>query len=379
VLRSLDAARAACERYHPGLLKELENVPFAERERPGSPVIDLFRVCGGVGLLVPTEYAGHGAQPYEALQITLALGALSPSLVAAVTMHHFTVAMLYSLASRPDRLSEAQLALLHRVVPEQQVLASGWAEGRTQANILAPAVTARPVNGGYLLSGAKKPCSLSASMNLLTASVAIHPEQGPAELALALVPADAPGLTVRPFWGNALLAGAESDEVRLEDVYVPEEMVVRAGADDPSKLDDLQQAGFVWFETLISAGYAGAAAGLVEQVLDRGRGTVDERARLVVDLEATLALLESSARGIGPHPAEDEVARSLVVRYTVQDALPRIASQALELLGGLDFISTNDHTAAAAAVRALAFHPPARAGASEPLLRYFAGGPLELA
>lgn len=379
MLRSLDAARDVCERYHPGLLKELESVPFAERESPDSPVVDLFRVCGGVGLLVPAEYGGHGAEPYEALLVQEALGALSPSLAAAVTMHHFTVAMLYSLASRPDRLTVEQLALLHRVVPEQLVLASGWAEGRTQANILTPAVTARPVSGGFLLSGAKKPCSLSASMNLLTASVAIHCEDGTSELALALVPADLPGLTVHKFWGNSLLAGAESDEVRLTDVYVPAEMVVRSGADDPTRLDDLQQAGFVWFETLISAGYAGAAAALVEQVLDRGRGNPDERARLAVELEAVLALLESSARGIAAHPDDDAVARSLVVRYTVQDVLPRIAAQALELLGGLDFIGGADHAAAAAAVRALAFHPPARAGASEPLLRYFAGGPLELA
>jgi alkylation response protein AidB-like acyl-CoA dehydrogenase len=379
VLRSLDAARAVCELYHPGLLKELESIPFAERERPGSPVVDLFRLCGGVGLLVPAEYGGHGAQPYEALLVQEALGSLSPSLAAAVTMHHFTVAMLYSLASRPDRLTAQQLELLHRVVAEQLVLASGWAEGRTQANVLAPAVTARPVSGGYLLSGAKKPCSLSASMDLLTASVAVHCQDGTTELALALVPADARGLTVHPFWGNALLAGAESDEVRLEDVYVPQEMVVRAGADDPTRLDDLQQAGFVWFETLISAGYAGAAARLVEQVLDRERGTAPERARLAVQLEAVLALLESSARGIGPHPDDDAVARSLVVRYTVQDTLPKIAAQCLELLGGLDFISTNDHAAAAAALRALAFHPPARAGANEPLLGYFAGAPLELA
>ncbi|WP_327067873.1 acyl-CoA/acyl-ACP dehydrogenase [Kitasatospora sp. NBC_01250] len=378
-MRSLDAARAVCERYHPGLLKELESIPFAEREKPGSPVIDLFRVYGGVGLLVPAEYGGHGADPLDALLVQQALGAISPSLAAAVTMHHFTVAMLYSLAGRSERLTDAQLNLLRRVVQDQQLLASGWAEGRTQQNILTPAVTARPVRGGYLLSGSKKPCSLSASMNLLTASIAVYNDEGPAELALALVPATAPGLSVHRFWGNELLAGAESDEVRLADVYVPEDMVVRAGADDPRRLDDLQTAGFVWFETLISAGYAGAAAALVEQVIHRERGGALERTDLAIELEAVLTLLESAARGIGPFPDDDAVARSLVARYSVQRMLPRIAARALELLGGLDFIRSNDHTAAAAAVQALAFHPPARAAASDPLLRYFRGEALVLA
>jgi alkylation response protein AidB-like acyl-CoA dehydrogenase len=380
-VRSLDAARTVCERFHPGLLKELEQIPYAERERPGSPVIDLFRIHGGVGLLIPETYGGHGAAPLEALRVQLALGALSPSLVAAVSMHHFTAAMLYSLAVKSGRLTAAQTELLHRIVPEQQVMASGWAEGRTAQNILKPAVTARPVEGGFLLSGAKKPCSLSGSMSLLTASIAIHGEDGgEPELALAIVPADAPGLSVHPFWGNDLLAGAESDEVRLADVFVPAEMVVRAGADDPSRLDDLQSAGFVWFEMLISAGYAGTAAALVEQVLERKRGGVEERAALAVDMEAALALLEGVARGTGPEPGDEEsVARVLVARYAVQNALPDIVGRALELLGGLEFISNSASAQSAAATRALAFHPPSRIAASEPLLAYFGGGSLVLA
>ncbi|MBV2355209.1 acyl-CoA/acyl-ACP dehydrogenase [Streptomyces sp. J2-1] len=380
-MRSLDAARAVCERFHPGLLKELEQIPYAERERPGGPVIDLFRIHGGVGLLIPESYGGNGAAPLEALRVQLALGALSPSLVAAVSMHHFTAAMLYALAVKAGRLTAEQTDLLHRIVPEQQVMASGWAEGRTAQNILKPAVTARPVEGGFLLSGSKKPCSLSGSMNLLTASIAIHGEDGgEPELALALVPADAPGMSVHPFWGNELLAAAESDEVRLADVFVPAGMVVRAGADDPTRLDDLQSAGFVWFEMLISAGYAGSAAALVERVLERKRGSAEERAALAVDMEAVLALLENVARATGPEPGDEEsVARVLVARYAVQKALPDLTARALELLGGLDFISGSAAAQAAAATRALAFHPPSRAAAADPLLAYLAGGPLVLA
>ncbi|GAA2232258.1 MULTISPECIES: acyl-CoA dehydrogenase family protein [Streptomyces] len=379
-MRSLDLARSVCERFHPGLLKELDQIPYTDRERPGSPVIDLFRIHGGVGLLIPEEYGGHGADALDALRVQLALGAVSPSLVAAVSMHHFTVAMLYSLAVKAGRLTDEQTALLRRIVPDQQVVASGWAEGRTAQNILKPAVTARPVRDGFLLTGAKKPCSLSRSMSLLTASVAIHGDDGEPELALALVPADAPGLTVHPYWGNDLLAGAESDEVRLEDVFVPAGMVVRAGADDPHRLDDLQSAGFVWFEMLISAGYAGGALALVEQVLERERGSVAERASLAVDMETAVALLEGVARATGPEPGDEEsVARVLVARYAVQNALPDIASRALELLGGLDFIRGSGPAQAAAALRALAFHPPSRTAAAEPLLRWFDGGQLVLA
>ncbi|MET7608756.1 hypothetical protein ABZU45_37090 [Streptomyces avermitilis] len=50
---------------------------------------------------------------------------MSPSLVTAVSMHHYAVAMLYSLAAKGGRLADEQSALLHRIVPDQLVLASG--------------------------------------------------------------------------------------------------------------------------------------------------------------------------------------------------------------------------------------------------------------
>ncbi|WP_320783241.1 acyl-CoA dehydrogenase family protein [Streptomyces sp. CRN 30] len=379
-MRSLDRARAVCEQYHPGLLKALEEIPFDQREKPGNPAVDLFRAHGGVGLLIPTAFGGAGATPLEAVRVQEALGAAAPSLAAATTMHHFTAAMLYALAERQDRLTPAQLELLHRIVPEQKLMASGWAEGRTQQNVLAPTVTAEVTEGGYRLRGSKKPCSLSSSMDLLTASIAVPGADGTPELAVALVPADSPGLSVHPFWGSGLLAGAESDEVRLEDVFVPEELVVRTSADDPSRLDDLQTAGFIWFVLLISAGYTGATASLVEDVITRERGNPTERAALAIGHEAAVDLLEGAARGLTAGVAgEEAVAGALVARYTVQESLVTAAGRALELLGGMDLIKGSPSATIAASVRLLAFHPPARPAAAEPLLRYFAGGPLELA
>ncbi|MEU3555593.1 acyl-CoA dehydrogenase family protein [Streptomyces fragilis] len=380
-MRSLNQARAVCEQYHPGLLEALEKIPYAEREEPGSEVVELFRAHGGVGLLIPAEYGGCGATPLEAVRVQQALGSLSPSLAAAACMHHFTAAMLYALTGQEGRLTAAQVDLLHRIVPEQKLMASGWAEGRTQQNILSPTVTATPVEGGYRLSGSKRPCSLSGSMDLLTASIAVPGEDGAPELAVAVVPADAPGLSVHPFWGSDLLAAAESDEVRLEDVFVPEDLVVRTSAEDPHRLDDLQTAGFIWFVLLISAGYTGAAAALVDEVVTRERGTGVERAALALRHEAALGLLEGAARAMSDDSTEGEaaVAGALVARYAVQDALVRNAAQALELLGGMDFITGSHHARLAAAVRPLAFHPPARPAAADPLLRYFAGDSLDLA
>jgi alkylation response protein AidB-like acyl-CoA dehydrogenase len=377
-MRSLDIARAACEEHHPGLCAALDEIPLAEREVPGSPVIELFRKFGGVGLLVPTQYSGAGSDALDAIRVVRGLASYSPSLGAAITMHHFTAAMLYSLAGTADRLSAAQLDLLSRIVPDGMLMASGWAEGRPNQNILRPNVTARQDGTDWVLNGSKKPCSLSGSMDLLTASVALPGDTGDS-LALALVPATTPGIRVRPFWSTPVLAGAQSDEIVLTDVRVPDELVIRTRPDDPNCLDDLQTAAFVWFVLLISSVYVGAASALVALLLERGRGSVAERATVAIALESAVGQLEGVARAVDGGLAGDEsVAAALVARYAVQTALATAMDLAVELLGGMAFIGSADVVYLSGAVRALAFHPPSRGSAAEPLLAYFTGAPLQL-
>ncbi|GII76172.1 oxidoreductase [Sphaerisporangium rufum] len=378
-MRSLKAAREVCEKFHPGLLAELEALPRAEREAAGSPVVEIYRRHGGPGLLVPAEHGGHAAGPLAAVRVQRALGAASPSLGVATVMHHFTVAMLFSLAGTAERLTPAQRKVLGAVAGDGLLLASGWAEGRTEQNILAPAVVAERVPGGYRVNGTKKPCSLSRSMDVLTASVAVTDPDGRTSLALLLIPAGSPGISVEPFWRAPVLAAAQSETVRLADVDVPEDLVIRSTPEDHDRLDDLQTAGFTWFELLTTACYTGAASALVERVLTAGRGTAAERAELAVRAEAAVALVEGAARAIAGGVSGDEaVAAVLVARYQVQDLLGRAVDQAVEMLGGIAFIGSPDVVQLAASVRALAFHPPSRSSAAAGLAGYFAGEPLRL-
>lgn len=378
-MRSLDDARDVCQRYHPGLCAALAEVPLLEREAPGGAMLDLFRKYGGPGLLVPRENGGAGAGPLDSVRVMRAMSSYSPSLGAATTMHHFTVAMLFSLAATAGRLTQAQLELLAKIGPENLIVASGWAEGKPHTNILIPAVTARVAEGGYLVNGGKKPCSLSRSMDLLTASVAL-PVDGEQTLALLLIPAGLPGITVHEFWISNVLAGAESDEVRLTDVFVPEELVIQTAPDDPHRLDDLQTAGFAWFEMLATAVYVGAASALVEQVLERGRGTITDRALAVTQLEAAAALVEGAARAIDDGVSGDEaVAMVLVARYAAQQALAVASDMAAELLGGIAFMRSPEIGYLLAAVRPLAYHPPSRTATAQPLVDYYSGQPLVLA
>ncbi|MFG2622035.1 acyl-CoA dehydrogenase family protein [Streptomyces sp. NPDC048507] len=379
-MRSLTTARGICEQFHPGLLDALEDLPLSTREGEDSPVLELYRAHGGPGLLVPAAYGGAAAGPLEAVRVQRAVAAVSPSLGVATVMHHFTVAMLFRLAEATGRLTPAQLKLLGAVAPDGLLLASGWAEGRTDQNILAPSVVAEAVpGGGYRVNGTKKPCSLSGAMDVLTASVQVTQEDGRSALALMLIPASSPGIAVRPFWATPVLAASQSHEVRLDDVVVPEELVIHSTPEDAERLDDLQTAGFTWFELLATSSYVGAASALVARVLEGKRGTDAERAQLAVRLDAAVSLVEGAARSLEDGTEGDEaVAAVLTARYATQDLLAQTVDQTVEMLGGMAYIRSGDVAYLASAVRALAFHPPSRASVAAELAEYFAGGPLRL-
>ncbi|MDI2130934.1 acyl-CoA dehydrogenase family protein [Yinghuangia seranimata] len=376
-MRSLDHARETCESYLPGLLDKIARVPLAEREAPGSPVIGLFRAGRGPALVIPTEYGGLGAGPLDAMRVLRAIGAASPSLAVASTMHHFSVATLFTLA---DSLKSSGLewALLEAVAKENLLVASGFAEGRTGQGILSPSMTAVPAEGGYLVNGAKKPCSLATSMDLLTAALTVPGKDGEPELAFLLIPATQPGVSVHPFWSSRVLAGAESDEVRLEDVHVEEQLVMRTEAREGDGLDELQTLGFLWFELLISAGYLGAASTLAERAMTEKRGSASDRSAIGCRLETATLLLEGVARRIDEQASSnDALAEVLIARYAAQDAINDAAAKAIELLGGMAFIGGDEVAYYAGAYHCLGFHPPSRSKTEASLLDYLEGsGPV---
>ncbi|SCL21460.1 Acyl-CoA dehydrogenase [Micromonospora pallida] len=372
-MRSLDEARALCESYLPGLLDGLSKIPFDQREAPGGATLPVFRASGGPSLVIPKDYGGLGATPLEAVRVTRAIGAHAPSLAVGTTMHHFSVATLFTFAESIKN-SGMEWALLEAITSRNLLVSSGFAEGRPAQGILSPTMTATPAPGGYRINGSKKPCSLSHSMDLLTASVTVPAANGGLQTAFLLMPSTLRGITRHPFWGSSVLAGAESDEVRLTDVYIEEELVIPTENGPDGMLDDLQTTGFIWFELLITASYLGMASALVERALAAGRGAITDRAALGTRLETATQLLEGTARAMMAGETDnDALARALAARYGAQDAITDAARQAVEMLGGMSFISSPDVAYLVAACQCVAFHPPSRASVASALVDYLDG------
>jgi alkylation response protein AidB-like acyl-CoA dehydrogenase len=271
--------------------------------------------------------------------------------------------------------------LVQGVASENQLMASGFAEGRSGTGILSPSMSATVTPEGVRITGVKRPCSLARSMDLLTASVMVPCEEGEGdELAVALVPAASEGLSVSGFWSSTFLAGAESDQVTLDNVLVPPELLVRTASPAGARLDAVQTAGLVWFELLMTGSYLGSASALVERVLLNDRVPDAERVRLLVEIEGATAAVEGLARRVDADaPDESALADSLYARYTVQDALARIVPRSVELLGGLNFMTSDEVGYLAACANGLALHPPSRSRMTGPLSAYLANEPLTIA
>jgi alkylation response protein AidB-like acyl-CoA dehydrogenase len=372
----LRAERDTLDRYIPGLDKYLSEIPLLELEKPGHGALQKFRELGGPALLVPAEYEGRGASLLDAVRIQRAVGSRSPSLAVATTMHHFSVASLVELTAAGNGF---EWAMLMAIAENSWLLSSGFAEGKPGQHILTPTMRGVPADGGITVSGVKKPCSLTWSMNLMSASVAVAgPDStGTDRLAVVLIPADSAGIERAPFWQTTALAAAESDQVTLTDVFVPEALIFYP--QDSESMDPIQARGFVWFELLVSASYLGAATNLAERVIARGRGSDEDRAGLAIELEATAAALEQvAAFAVTAGDNDALLARALYARFATERAIERVVMSAAATLGGMSFIESPEIAYLLGATRALAFHPPSRAAAAGPIARYLAGGPLIL-
>jgi len=369
-MKFLAEERNTLEHFFPGLDHALAQHPLFALEKRGNPGLQLFREANGPAFLISHECRGLGGTAIDAIHVQRAIGSRSPSLAIASTMHHFSVATLVEMSLVGNGM---EALLLEAIAQDRLLVASGFAEGRTGRGILQPTMQAQPTANGVVVTGSKKPCSLSMSMDLLTASVAIqngNPEKH--EFAVVLAPAKSEGIERREFWGSWILAGAESEEVILNAVEVPETLIFRMGKS--RELDATQISGFLWFELLVTASYLGVASALVERVLCNKRGAASERVALGIELEGAMVALEGIARSMMINRRDnDELARMLFVRYLVQGVIERVTQQATEVLGGMAFVSSSEVSYLLAAARALAFHPPSKASITPELAGYLVG------
>jgi alkylation response protein AidB-like acyl-CoA dehydrogenase len=329
----------------------------ARHDKEGSWVQESFEHLREQGILklgVPSELGGDGATIRELTMVQRELAKHCGSTALASSMHQHVTAFT---AWRYRRNLPGAEATLKRIAEENIVLVSTGGGDFTR-----PKGTAVKVDGGYSVSGRKMFASQSPIGNVLsTMFVYDDPEQGLRVLNLA-VPVSSPGVTVLDNWDALGMRGTGSNDVTLEDVFVPEERVL---ANRPYDTLDppLQVIASIAFP-IICGVYLGVAESAYEYAVatvakpedpttQRQVGLMSHKLRIAKwALDGALA-----AVGDDPAPSMETFAAVMAMKREIAIAGVEVCDIAMELAGGPAFFKGSPIERAYRDIRAAKFHP----------------------
>ena len=174
---------------------------------------------GWVGMVIPTQYGGHGGSPYRRHIVAEELvGAGAP-----VAYHWFADRQIAPALLRFGNES-LRRHYLPRIAAGEHSFALGLSEPEAGSDLASVRTTARKSDGGWLLSGVKVWTSnahRADSMTVLARDADRRGEPSAAALSQFIFDLPDPAVTVRPI--RQLGGGHHFNQVELNEVFVPDD------------------------------------------------------------------------------------------------------------------------------------------------------------
>ncbi|TYZ55661.1 acyl-CoA dehydrogenase [Ralstonia solanacearum] len=339
---------------------------------------------GYFGLPVPADFSGAGASVLACCAIQARLAQADAGLAIGMNMHLFSVGVILEQWRVKQDLS---WALLEAVATQKRLIASAFAEPGLGGSILRSTCCAERVSGGYVVNGIKTPCSIVGRSDLICLQM-VSTEPCEDNLLVALIPASSEGLTVLPTWSAMGMVHSESDTLKMENVFVPDDLVfykTRAGQDD----DPVFVWSLCWFAVTAVAiyiGIAGKALQMTTEHLARAKYSGGQRTRAsypefqtslgaIVDRYLLLAnACKNVARAMDERrdPPQVVLASALSLRSSAVD-IARSMADLSELCGGMSYGQKSPLAALWKDAQAILYHPPTRLVCHEMLGRMALG------
>jgi alkylation response protein AidB-like acyl-CoA dehydrogenase len=328
-------------------------------DRDGTWVGESYEALRQGGLLtlpVPSELGGMGATISQVAAVDRELARHCGSTALALSMHHHVTAFT---AWRWRRDLPGAEATLRRVAGGETVLVSTGGGDFTH-----PRGAAVKVDGGWCVSGRKQFCSQSPVGAVMSTMFTYDdPERGRRVLNMGIPIGD--GVTVHDNWDALGMRGTGSNDITVENVFVPEERVI---ADRPyGVLDPPLQVVVSIAMPIVSAVYLGVAEGAADDAIaavqdsgkaddplvQRGVGLMRHRLRVAAwALDGALATV-----GDDPTPSMDTVAAVMAAKREIALAGVEVTDIAMELAGGSAYRRGSRIERAYRDVRAAKLHP----------------------
>jgi alkylation response protein AidB-like acyl-CoA dehydrogenase len=355
----------------------------AEHDRDGSypfEAIDALKAAGYFAAPVPVELGGLGVgSAHDLVVASSRLARGDASVAIGVNMHLVAVLNMErrlraASAEGNERRARAFAASLEQIARDGLVLAAAISE--PGQDLTRPGTTATRTESGWRIDGHKWFCTMSPAATHLY--VAVTSEN---RYAYAMVPADAPGVTVNDDWDALGMRASGSNSVTFDGVELPESGV-RGGFEAGDPLPYMERnlvAGL--FHAAASLGIAEAADAIARRRVSNDARAHMQVAENAIDLAAARAVL-SRAAALIDHDAEDVealFAESQAAKAFANDAAARVVDRALALSGGAGYLNGSPLARAYRDVKAATFmHPLGANRAYDYLAQVALGEPASL-
>ena len=306
-----------------------------------------MRAAGYLGLTIPEELGGRGADLGEMLlaQERLAMGCGSTAL--AVTMHVSPLGQVGALwrLNQDERLGQ----FLREAATGEVVYASMTAE-RGHSILMTSNTVATPVEGGYRVTGDKIFGTESAICTHFSSMARVDDPDGGSRVIIFRLARPVDGMEVKDTWDTMGMRGTLSNDWSMRDVFVPEDAVFHSYPVD--HFDSvLLRMTWSWAMPAFGAVYLGIAGGAMAYARDQvqARGREDDPA--VQTAFAEMEILLETARAVLWRHTDEVISGDLFEQFTVQEGMARtmltkhvpcnnairIVDLALEVVGGAGF------------------------------------------
>jgi alkylation response protein AidB-like acyl-CoA dehydrogenase len=313
-----------------------------------------MRAAGLMGLMVPENHGGMGADFYQYTQAAGRLAQGDGATAVTFNMHNIIIATLAEVDE------EALIGGLGKIMADFRswVFAEALAGKVFAASLTEPGAGFHPksltttyekVDGGFKINGKKSFVSLSENADYyVVAAVAEETlASGDPRVSWLVVADDDPGVSFQRIWDTLGMRATVSNNMLLEDVFIPKNrlfMRTEGGVVEKlAKEPHMVVGGF-------TACYFGIMEAIFNFVVDyqEGRKVVGTEVPIIenelvqhrigemsVSLEATRELVYSAARQVvadrGSKKTNAAIHRA---KFFVGETGPQLASQAIRLCGG---------------------------------------------
>ena len=306
-----------------------------------------MRAAGYLGLTIPEELGGRGADLREMLlaQERLAMGCGSTAL--AVTMHVSPLGQVGALwrLNQDERLGQ----FLREAATGEVVYASMTAE-RGHSILMTSNTVATPVEGGYRVTGDKIFGTESAICTHFSSMARVDDPDGGSRVIIFRLARPVEGMEVKDTWDTMGMRGTLSNDWSMRDVFVPEDAVFHSYPVD--HFDSvLLRMTWSWAMPAFGAVYLGIAGGAMAYARDQVQARGREGDPAVQTAFAEMEILLETARAVLWRHTDEVISGDLFEQFTVQEGMARtmltkhvpcnnairIVDLALEVVGGAGF------------------------------------------